>query len=408
MSRLRASAGRRLRPVLGAAAAGTATVPLGGGHVPLSHPLFQIDDRSLEESLAVKRLARGPARSATWFVPWFRHLAFGGIYTIFRFMSDFAARGMRTRAVIYDNPRVDLDEVRNLVVSTFPDMERVHFGVFDIDADRVEDLPATDAGVCTFWASAYLLLRLNQAPRKYYLIQDYEPFFYPPGPVYALAESTYRFGFEGIVNTPGLYDAVRSRHGVDGVSFVPAVDPRYYFPPSEPRCTDRVRVFFFARPHQERNAFQLGVLAIKILLSRYEGRIELVTAGSEWAEREYGLGGQVTNLGLLGGLQEVGDLYRTCDIGFAYSLTKHPSYQPFEFMASGMATVANRNEDTTWLLQDGVNCLLAEPSPTAMAEKIGRLIDDPALRASISNGGLATVNRRWDKEIGRVWDYMAR
>jgi glycosyltransferase involved in cell wall biosynthesis len=55
-------------------------------------------------------------------------------------------------------------------------------------------------------------------------------------------------------------------------------------------------------------------------------------------------------------------------------------------MASGMATVTSRNEDTLWLLKDGVNWLVAEPSLAAMAEKIGCLIDDPALRAPYWTG----------------------
>ena len=34
--------------------------------------------------------------------------------------------------------------------------------------------------------------------RRLYLVQDYEPFFYPRGTEHALGEDTYRFGFRCI------------------------------------------------------------------------------------------------------------------------------------------------------------------------------------------------------------------
>ena len=46
--------------------------------------------------------------SVVWFVPWWRHLTYGGIHTIFRFISGFSARGLRTSIVIYDNAAADL------------------------------------------------------------------------------------------------------------------------------------------------------------------------------------------------------------------------------------------------------------------------------------------------------------
>lgn len=375
--------------------------------MPLAHPVFQIQSEDIAASIA-SQSKRGPdaITSATWFVPYFRHLAYGGIQTIFRFISGFAERGITPRIVIYDNSEADVDALQSEIAVTFPNLGSAELVLFDLDRDRVEDLPATDIGVCTFWASAYLLLRFNQAKRKYYFIQDYEPLFYLPGSTSALAESTYRFGFTGIVNTPGLLHALRARHAVAGVSFVPAVDSRYYYPAPE-RQDGRVRVFFYARPGQPRNAFELGLLVIEELLRRHGDRIEVVTAGSEWDEGRFGLGSRITNLGLLGSLEEVGALYRTCQIGFVYSLSKHPSYQPFEFMASGMATVTNRNEDTFWLLRDGANCLLAEPSPASMAEKLGLLIEDRPLRERISRGGLASVETDWDPQIERIWGYVA-
>jgi len=381
------------------------SVSLGGREVPLSHPLFQISDEDISASRITERASPSEVRSATWLVPYFRHLSYGGIYTIFRFISGFAAAGVHNRIVVYDRPSASADALRAEIGQVFPNLADADLVIFDIDRDRVEDLPPTDIGVCTFWASAYLLLRLNSVARKYYFIQDYEPLFYLAGSTYALAESTYRFGFTGIVNTPGLFDAVKARHDVDGISFVPAVDRRFYYPP-ERRNSERVRVFFYARPNQPRNAFELCLLTVERLLATHGDRIEVVAAGSVWDADEYGLGDRITNVGLLESLEEVGQLYRSCHIGFVYSLSKHPSYQPFEFMACGMGTVTNRNEDTLWLLKDRTNCLLSEASPRSMAEKVGELVEDSELFERVAAGGLATISNDWDSEVRRVSDYV--
>lgn len=371
----------------------------------LSNPIFQVTSNDIALSKQVQASSKGDSiTSATWFVPYFDHLAFGGIQTIFRFINGFAERGVHNRIVIYDNRFVNPVTMKAEIVASFPALVDADLVILTQGTDKVEDLPATDIGVCTIWMSAYFLLRFNQTHRKYYFIQDYEPLFYPGGSTFALAESTYRFGFNGIVNTPGLLRAVNQRHGLEGVSFTPAIDGRYYYPPTEPKANKRVKIFFYARPNNPRNAFELGILIIQNLIRRYGDRIEIITAGAEWNEGSYGLKGLITNLGLLHGLNQVGELYRSCDIGFVYMLSKHPSYQPFEFMASGMATVTNNNEDNLWFLRDGTNCLIAEPSAAAMAEKIGWLIDDEALRHKIQAGGAKSISTDWEKQVDLVWN----
>jgi glycosyltransferase involved in cell wall biosynthesis len=373
-------------------------------YLHLTNPIFNITTKDLKLSKETQQQPK-PAKikSATWFVPYFDHLSFGGIYTIFRFINYFAEQDVSNHIVIYDKPEVDSDVMQAEIERVFPHLANAKLTIYDPRKDKIKNLPATDIGICTFWVSAYFLLRFNQTKRKYYFIQDYEPLFYEGGSTSALAESTYRFGFEGIVNTPGLLRAINQRHGLQGISFTPAVDACYYYPPKK-KENKKVRIFFYARPNNPRNAFHLGIMIIKILLHKYGDRIEIVTAGSDWKERKFDLKGLVTNLGLLKSLQEVGDLYRSCDIGFVYMLSKHPSYQPFEFMATGVATVTNNNEDNLWFLKDGTNCLISEPSPAAMAEKIGWLIEDKKLRQKIQRGGYKTVSNEWSPQLEAIWN----
>lgn len=375
----------------------------------VSNPIFQITSADIDASKnAIARKKLDGIKTANWFVPNFDHLSFGGIFTIFRFIEKLSVEGVKNRIVIYDHPSFDIDRLHSQIAKTFPNLQNYEIIIHDLNKDNVNDLPDCDIAICSFWVSAYLLLKFNKTRRKYYFVQDYEPLFYPGGSTFALAESTYRFGFRGLVNTPGLLAAVNQRHGMEGISFIPAVDQTLYYPAHDAANNKKVRIFFYARPGNPRNAFNLGIVIIKKLLETYEDKVEIVTAGAEWKEEAFGLKGKITNLGLLKSLDEVAELYRSCDIGFVYMLSKHPSYQPFEFMASGMATVTNNNEDNLWLLKDGENCLLAEPSPAAMVEKIMELVDDQALRQKISRNGLVSLGYTWDQQTDMIWNDISK
>jgi glycosyltransferase involved in cell wall biosynthesis len=373
----------------------------------VSNKIFQITSKDIELSQEVNN-GPGPSKieTATWFVPYYNHFGFNGIQTIFRFMEKLSKEGVKNRIVIYDNPTMDTGKMRQELQDHFPGITDYDIVVFDDDKLKgISELPPSDIAFCTIWFSAYILLRYNKTKRKYYFIQDYEPLFYVAGSTSALAESTYRFGFKGIVNTPGLLAAVNQEHGLEGVSFIPAVNRDLYHPDPK-KDNQKVRIFFYARPLNPRNAFNLGILTIRQLIKKYGKNIEIITAGAEWDEDQYGLKGKITNLGLIKSLEEVAALYRGCDIGFAYMLNKHTTYQMMEYSASGMATVMNNNEDHHWLHKDGENCLLAEPSPASMAEKIGLLIDDPALRKKLVANAQKSLGYTWEQQTEMIWNEL--
>lgn len=369
----------------------------------VGNDLFQITSKDVAASKKATSGPKPPAiKTATWFVPYFEHFGFNGIQTIFRFIKKMSDQGVHNRLVIYDNPAFNTNAFEAQMKAAF-DIQNYEIIVFGDDKDKgIANLPPSDIAFCTIWVSAYVLLRYNKTKRKYYFIQDYEPMFYEAGSTYALAQSTYRFGFQGIVNTPGLLAAVNQRDGLEGVSFIPAVNRELYYP-NPAKNNKKVRIFLYARPFNPRNAFNLGILTIKQLLETYGDKIEIITAGAKWDEAEHGLQGKITNLNLIGSLKDVAALYRTCDIGFSFMLTPHTSYQMLEYSASGMATVINYNPDHLWLHKDGVNCLLAEPSPLAMAEKIGELIDNPKLRAKLVLKAQEELNYTWDQQMDMLW-----
>jgi O-antigen biosynthesis protein len=348
--------------------------------------------------------------SATWFVPWFEHVYFGGIHTILRFMSWMRVEhGVEPRLVVYDNPVATDDAVRSQIKSAFPELADIDIVVPPGHAPYVDfdELPPTDIALCTIWYSAYALLRFNTTKAKFYFVQDFEPAFYPAGVLWAMAEATYRFGFAGLVNTPGLGE-VYSSYGNPSCSFVPAVDvqvPRHT--PSEDRGRGPVEVVLYGRPSTDRNGFELLAAMSHLLKDRFKDKVHIVAAGEEWDPSDYELKGVVDNVGLLPTLKDVRELYSRSDIGVCCMFSKHPSYQPFEYMAAGMAVVTNVNTATQWLFHHEDNCLLSEPFAVALADAVGRLVQEPELRMKLASAGFELSKTvTWDEEFQKLWEFV--
>jgi GT2 family glycosyltransferase len=344
--------------------------------------------------------------SINWFIPYFHHVYYGGIYTILRFAEYFSGKGIRNRFVLYDSPLVLESDVAGKIRLAFPQLE--DFEVFIRRGHDVNVIPYADISVATLWTSAYRLLKFHKTRGKFYFIQDYEPLFYPAGSTYALAEATYRFGFHGLVNSPGLYNFIRNHYDIHAEYFVPAVDRTVFFP-AEKSFQGKERswkLFFYGRPLHDRNAFDLAIATAKKIKAGLGNGIEIVSAGSEWKPADFGVEGIVENLGLMS-YHETAELYRSCDFGLILMFTKHTSYLPIELMASGAVVIANYNQTSTWLLNDGVNCIVAEPSPTYIAEKLMHLLENSELQETLRVSALKTIeSTNWQQEMEKIYGFV--
>jgi glycosyltransferase involved in cell wall biosynthesis len=75
-------------------------------------------------------------------------------------------------------------------------------------------------------------------------------------------------------------------------------------------------------------------------------------------------------------------------------------------MASGIPVIGSRIGGLPYTVTDGVTGLLFEPgNPTDLAAKIGRLLDDPAVRRRMGLAGRKRFEEdfTWDVVIERYW-----
>jgi len=350
--------------------------------------------------------------SINWFVPHFDHVLRGGIRTIMMFADYFRReKGVRSRVIVH-GAKMAAASYHEEIVKSFPDFAREDV-VVSTDDDSHPDLPPSDVAIATLWTSAFHVLKFRRTRAKFYLVQDFEPLFYPAGTVYGLIEATYRFGFRGIANTPGVADAYRAVSKTPTQAFIPAVDPLLYYPldPGQPkgRPGEPSWVVFYGRPDKRRNCFELGVLALARVKRDLGDRVRLISVGSDWDPDAFGVGGAIENWGLLSSLEEVANLYRRSSAGLCFMQTPHPSYQPFEYMACGCPTVTNRNPAHRWLLRDGENCILTESTVSSVAQAVVRVVTDEALRRRIIAAGLETVKHNsWERQIELVFDFICK
>ncbi|HYO58511.1 glycosyltransferase [Archangium sp.] len=343
--------------------------------------------------------ARGRLERVTWFVPAFGH-PFAGIHTIFRFAEVLQRRhGVQSDFVVYDKPEAHPAEFSQRVAHILGRQD-APFRVLK-RPEEVAELPPCDLAIATWWTSAYRVLHHPRAAARAYFVQDYEPLFMPAGTLSALAEQTYRLGFHGIFNGPGLRDYVTSRYPMTGCAFEPTVD-HSLFHDRRPVRSGPVRVFFYGRPGNDRNAFELGLAALSRLKRELGAAVEIVSAGAVWTPEDYGVRGVIHNLGVLP-YEQTAALYRECDVGLCFMLTHHPSYLPLEMMASGVTVVTNDNPSNHWLLDHGRNCLLTEPTVSGVVAALRQAVTEPSLRALLGAQASARIHRTtWEAEVERV------
>jgi len=213
-------------------------------------------------------------------------------------------------------------------------------------------------------------------PAKYlYLIQDYEPGFYPWSSRYALAEASYHDTdrFVAIFNT-NLLKNFFLQQGYE-FSQVHAFEPVLHPILRQQRellqsVPKQPRLLVYGRPGVARNAFELTIMGLRAWVAQGGGAgWSFVSAGEQHPVVELGNGCQLLPLGKLSLEQYASELSHAA-VGLSLMISPHPSYPPLEMVAFGLQVVSNRyGPKELGKLYPGI--LSADPlTPTTIAERL--------------------------------------
>ena len=345
------------------------------------------------QSVIYKNVEINSESPLVWFVPAWSNVWGGGHFTIFRFAHLFSEK-RRNIIFVYDNHE-------RFPAKYFKEsLDQAFFGNSLEVITSAKQLPATMIPIATTWQSVYSLIQNSiHISKKFYFMQDYESLFYAHGTQSMQALASYEQGLIGITGGPWLLSKFRE-HGGNGMNYMFTVDHDVFHSSPQSRNTVK-RIFFYGRPSTERRCFELGIASLKLVKDKYP-EIEIVIAGLDGIGD---VGFEVTLLGSIP-LPELGDLYRSCDIGLALSGT-NLSYLPVELMACGVPVVSNSGPQVEWYCEHGVNSLIAKPFPSAIFEQIELLILNRDLREKIIENGIAkTSDSDWVKESIKIQNFI--
>jgi glycosyltransferase involved in cell wall biosynthesis len=292
---------------------------------------------------------------------------------MFRMVKAAEDAGHECTIVLYNPHGSDLKVRERIIRESWP----------DIRADvrpLTPGLAGYDAGVATAWQTAHALARYGTSPmRRLYFIQDYEPFFYPRGTEYALAEQSYHFGFRLIALGKMVASRLASESQV-AADVVPFGCDTATYHVSSPRA--REGVVFYTMPGNARRGFLLNRMALELFRSSHpdvpihaygDGRRSDLPFPVEWHGR------------LLPA--ELNELYSQTIAGLAMSFT-NISLVAEEMLAAGCIPVVNDYDDARADL-DNPFVAWTRPNPAAIAKRLAEIvsgseIDAVAARAAVS------------------------
>ncbi len=292
----------------------------------------------------------------------------GGHLNLFRIIDQLTKRGHTSEVAVLWGAHTGRSR------SQMESFIRSDFGRTEVkvvwDSDQLSDV---DVVLATTWQSAYVAVRDTACGARAYLVQDWEPHFYPRGSEAVFAENSYRMRFHHITAGPWL--AGRLRELGASASFFPfAADPETYYPEPGARVEGQSHVVFYGRPFTPRRCFELGVEALRLLDQLLgPGRLLVSMAGAPIPAWPADFAIKRHAILPPGPLRR---LYSSADAVLVLSST-NTSLLPLEAALCGVPVVDLALASVAGTLEDGVSARLAPPSPPAIARVLADLITHP-------------------------------
>lgn len=312
----------------------------------------------------------------------------GGHQNLFRFMNYLEKEGHNCTIYLYSvHHYKEIAEIEKDISGSYPKLKAKMQWI-----ESGKDIPAHDAIFATGWETAYPVYSAV-AKRKFYFVQDFEPYFYPVGSENILAENSYKFGFHGITAGGWLSQKLNSEYGMKTSHFDFSADSGLYKRTNPERRKD---VCFYARPVTSRRAFELGIYTLTLFAKKNpDATIHMLG----WDVSDYDLPFNCVNHGSMS-IDELPEIYNKCAAGLVLSLT-NMSLLPLELLACGVIPVVNDGPNNR-LVSDNPHIYYAEPSPLELANALSDIVNRSDQVAMSEKAAKSMGNASWD-DSGKVF-----
>jgi len=306
----------------------------------------------------------------------------GGHQNIFRFIEILDKLGYKNNVYLYSTQDdMTIAQARDNV-SAYCEADKLSFYRY-----KKNIMEQSDILFATGWETAYPVFNEKTDAHKMYFVQDFEPFFYPMGTDYVLAENTYKFGFHGVTAGGWLDKKLTSEYGMVCDHYDFGADPKNYLLTNSNK---RKEIFFYARPVTERRGFDLGVMALEIFHKRMP---EYTINMAGWDISEWDVPFPYVNHKMMK-MQELSDVYNKSAAALVMSLT-NMSLLPLELLACGTIPVVN-DAPNNRLVSNNPYIAYTDPSPEALADKIIEIVKKDNLTTYSKEASESVATNGWD------------
>lgn len=319
----------------------------------------------------------------------------GGHTTLFRFIQKFEQRGHVNRIYFYSkHNNGSVKAARDILDKYFPPTHsELHW------FNDISDISTSDVMFATSWETAYVSFASNSDAKRFYFVQDFEPFFYPVGGMYALAENTYRFGFYGITAGKWLSKKLKNNFGMQSKSFNLGVNSKEY---KYLNTNTRKEISCYVRPHTDRRGFEIAMLTLALFNKKHPScTINLYGADVSF----YKLPFKYKNLGILTTV-ELNSLHNRCAASLVISCT-NMSLLPLELLSAGTIPVVNSG-DNNELVCDNPYIKYAPCTPTDLANKLSEVICTKDLPKVAKEASMSVVSDDWDSSTSSIVEHIEK
>lgn len=312
----------------------------------------------------------------------------GGHTTMYRIVKYLEAHGYTNRIYFYNVYRADHRYYESIVRDYYDFQGQV--------ASLEEGMQDAHAVVATSWGTAYPVFNSRCTGKRFYFVQDFEPYFYPVGTLSLLAENTYHMGFHAITAGRWLAQKLSAEFGMSADSFEFGSDTSRYH---RLQGSKRSGIVFYARPEAPRRGFELGMMAIQAFAAR-RPEINIHFYGDKMGRLPF----RFVDHGRVAP-DELNQIYNLCHAGLSLSLT-NVSLVPHEMLAAGCIPVVN-DADHNRIVLNNPYVRYAPPNPVALAAELEALVTMPDFE-SLSRAAAASVRSgTWD-DAGAAVDAILR
>jgi glycosyltransferase involved in cell wall biosynthesis len=303
----------------------------------------------------------------------------GGHRTFFRIIKYLDKAGYDNRIFFYHVHRADH--------KYFEGVAREHYGLTGTIADIRDGMRDADAVVATSWSTAYPVFNAGCAGKRFYFVQDFEPYFEPVGAYSVIAENTYRMGFHGITAGAWLAQKLSREYGMQTDYFPFGCDTSLY---RHDPASRRSAVAFYVRTGTPRRGTELGLLALELFAKR-QPQVQIHLFG----ERLENLNFKCINHGVVPPAK-LNEIYNQCLAGLCLSFT-NLSLVPYEMLAAGCIPIVNDAEHNRVVLGENPQVRYSLPNPHALAAALEDLMRTPDSSALSRMAAESVKSTTWDR-----------